>query len=309
MIDITAEVLRKMPLPEPGEGDKTARGDVLVIAGSRQVPGAALLSGVAALRAGAGRLRIATCISNAAALAIAVPEAFVLGLSETAAGGIDPSNVDELLRLIDDADCVLVGPGLLDQPAVDALIQAILEQTKPGRSFVFDAVALKAIRDAGVGKAHGHQIILTPHAGEMAGLLECERVSVEADPETFARRAAQTFGATVALKGARTFIAQAQENLGVCRLGNVGLATSGSGDVLAGVIAGLLARGAQPFVAACWGVFLHATAGDRLAEKVGRLGFLARELLPEIPAIMGGAVVTQDLSTSANNAKTPQGIL
>src|SRR4051794_31155115 len=100
MIDITAEALRKMPLPEPGEGDKTARGEVLVIAGSRQVPGAALLSGVAALRAGAGRLRIATCTSNAPALAVAVPEAFVLGLSETAAGGIDPSNVDELLGII-----------------------------------------------------------------------------------------------------------------------------------------------------------------------------------------------------------------
>jgi ADP-dependent NAD(P)H-hydrate dehydratase len=286
MIEITPELLRKMPLPEPGEGDKTARGDVLVIAGSRQVPGAALLSGEAALRAGAGRLRIATCTSNAAAVAVAVPEAFVIGLSETAEGGIDPSNVDELLRLVEDADCILVGPGLLDQTAVDALVRAIFERSKPDRSFVFDAVALKAIRNAGVGKSHGQQLILTPHAGEMAGLLQCERTTVDADPQRFARQAAQTFGATVALKGARTFIAEAEANLGVCRLGNVGLATSGSGDVLAGVIAGLFARGAEPFVATCWGVFLHATAGDRLAKKVGRLGFLARELLPEIPRLM-----------------------
>src|SRR3978361_1874493 len=285
MIEITAEALRKMPLPEPGEGDKTARGDVLVIAGSRQLAGAALLSGEAALRAGAGRLRIATCKSNAAALAVAIPEAFVLGLSETALGGIDPSNVDELLGLIDGAGCVLVGPGLLDQVAVDALVQAIFKRSKPGKSFVFDALALKGIRNAGGRKSHGQQIALTPHAGEMAGLLEGERTTVEADPGRFARQAALTFGATVALKGAGTFIAQAQK-LGFCGLGNVGLATSGAGDVLAGVIAGLLARGTEPFAAACWGVFVHATAGDRLAKKVGRLGFLARELLPEIPGIM-----------------------
>src|SRR3978361_934818 len=295
MIEITAEALRKMPLPEPGEGDKTARGDVLVIAGSRQLAGAALLSGEAALRAGAGRLRIATCKSNAAALAVAIPEAFVLGLSETALGGIDPSNVDELLGLIDGAGCVLVGPGLLDQAAVDALVQAIFKRSKPGKSFVFDALALKGIRNAGVRKSHGQQIILTPHAGEMAGLLECERTTVEADPERFARQAALTFRAAVALKGAGTFIAQAQQKLGFCGLGNVGLATSGSGDVLAGVIAGLFARGAEPFAAACWGVFLHASAGDRLAKKVGRLGFLARELLPEIPGIMQEPIITEDL--------------
>src|ERR1041384_6528839 len=103
MIEITPDVLRTMPLPQPGEGDKRSRGDVLVIAGSKQVPGAALLSGVAALRAGAERLRISTCQSNAAALAVAVPEAFVLGVRETSAGGIDPSNIGELLPLVEDA--------------------------------------------------------------------------------------------------------------------------------------------------------------------------------------------------------------
>src|SRR4051794_38184320 len=238
MIEITPEVLRMMPLPQPGEGDKRARGDVLVIAGSKQVPGAALLSGVAALRAGAGRLRIATCRSNAAALAVAVPEAFVLGVSETSAGGLDPSNIDEILGLIDDADSVLVGPGLMDQDAVDALVEAIVQRSKAERSFIFDAAALKAVHHAGINKSHAHKLVFTPHAGEMAGLLGCERDDVEADPPGFARRAAQQHAATVALKGARTFLAEGDTDVGFCARGNVGLATSGSGDVLAGIIAG-----------------------------------------------------------------------
>jgi hydroxyethylthiazole kinase-like uncharacterized protein yjeF len=191
MIEITPDVLRTMPLPQPGEGDKRSRGDVLVIAGGRQVPGAALLSGVAALRAGAGRLRIATCQSNAAALAVAVPEAFVMGVSETSAGGIDPSNVDELLRLTENADSILIGPGLMDQDAIDALVEPMLHKSKTGMSFIFDAGAIKAIRHANVGNSHGHNVILTPHAGEMAGLLGCERGEVESDPSNFAHRAAQ----------------------------------------------------------------------------------------------------------------------
>lgn len=286
MIEITPDVLRTMPLPQPGEGDKRSRGDVLVIAGSKQVPGAALLSGVAALRAGAGRLRIATCQSNAAALAVAVPEAFVLGMSETSAGGLHPSNVEEILGLVEDADSVLVGPGLMDQDAVDALVEAIIRRSTSERCFIFDAAALKAVRHAGMNKSHGHKLIFTPHAGEMAGLLGCERDDVEADPPSFARRAAQRYAAIVSLKGARTFIAEGDKDLGFSARGNVGLATSGSGDVLAGIIAGLVARGAAPFVASCWGVFIHATAGDRLANKVGGLGFLARELLAEVPGIL-----------------------
>jgi hydroxyethylthiazole kinase-like uncharacterized protein yjeF len=286
MIEITPDVLRTMPLPDPGEGDKRARGDVLVIAGSRQVPGAALLSGVASLRAGAGRLRIATCESNASALALAVPEAFVVGMSETSEGGIDPSNIDNLLHLTEVADAVLIGPGLIDQSAVDGLVKGILRNSKAGTTLVFDAAALKALRHAKLGKSHGCDVILTPHAGEMAGLLGVERSEVEADPAAFADRAAKTYAATVALKGARTFIAQADRVPGFCARGNVGLATSGSGDVLAGIVAGLAARGACTFSATCWGVYVHAMAGDCLAERIGGLGFLARELLPEVPRIL-----------------------
>jgi NAD(P)H-hydrate repair Nnr-like enzyme with NAD(P)H-hydrate dehydratase domain len=119
----------------------------------------------------------------------------------------------------------------------------------------------------------------------MAALMRRDRDTLEADPARWASEAAETFGAVVAFKGARTFIAAPDRETCVAE-GHVGLATSGSGDVLAGVIAGLLARGADPFRATCWGVYLHAEAGRRLAQDVGKLGFLAHELLPEIPRVM-----------------------
>jgi ADP-dependent NAD(P)H-hydrate dehydratase len=286
--EVTAEYLRQRPLPDPEEGDKKARGNVVVVAGGRDVPGAAVLAGMAALRAGAGRLQIATCLSNATALAMAVPEALVLGLPETPTGGIDPAAVARLMPLLESADAVLVGPGMQDEDAIADLTTAILQKGARGPAFVVDAGAIKnlyASRD--LLKLHEGRIVITPHAGEMAGLMGIHRSEVESDPLRIARQAAVDLHAIVALKGARTFIVSSLEKPSVCREGNVGLATSGSGDVLAGVITGLLARGAPPFVAACWGVYLHAKAGDYLSETIGPLGFLARELLPEIPRIMG----------------------
>jgi len=284
MIGVTPEFLRQMPLPNPEEGDKKARGNVLIVAGGVQVPGAALLAGTAALRAGAGRLQIATCKRNAVAIGIAIPEALVLGLPETTEGGIDPRAIEPLAPHLKQADAVLIGPGLDDEHAIDGLRSAILATLAPELPVVIDARAIKGLRPS---SAHQGRIVLTPHAGEMAGLMDTERSNVEADPATIAHQAAHDFQAVVALKGARTFIASPREQPVVCREGNVGLATSGSGDVLAGTITGLLARGAPPFEAVCWGVYLHAKAGDKLSRSVGPLGFLARELLLEIPRIMG----------------------
>jgi ADP-dependent NAD(P)H-hydrate dehydratase len=283
MIDVTPEFLRQMPLPHPEEGDKKARGNVLIVAGGVQVPGAALLAGTAALRAGAGRLQIATCTRNAVAIGVAIPEALVIGLPETSEGGIDPRAIAPLAPHLKQADAVLIGPGLDDDHAIDGLRSAILRTIAPQLPVVIDARAIKGLR---ASNPHRARLVLTPHAGEMAGLMGVERSKVEADPATIAHQAAHDCQAVVALKGARTFIASIHEQPVVCKEGNVGLATSGSGDVLAGTITGLLARGAPPFEAVCWGVYLHARAGDQLARTIGPLGFLARELLLEIPRIM-----------------------
>lgn len=137
-------------------------------------------------------------------------------------------------------------------------------------------------------RAHGGRVVLTPHAGEMAGMLGVDKDAVAADPEGTARRAAAMLHAVVALKGSCTVVAAPDGRAWSYGGGGVGLATSGSGDTLAGMVTGLLARGTEPEAALLWGVWLHGEAGRRLARTRGRVGFLARELLAEVPAIMAG---------------------
>ncbi len=286
-IPITADLLRRMPLPQPdGDGDKEQRGRVLVVAGSVEVPGGALLAGIGALRAGAGKLQIATAASIAPHLGLALPEALVSGLPETPDGGIAPDSARRLAGRAAHCDAVLIGPGMMDEPAVAALTAALLAGLD-GPAFVLDAAALAGLGDDPAPlHRHGGRVVLTPHAGEMAALLGRTRDRVLADPLGAARQAAARLRAVVVLKGGQTRIVSPQGEAWIYRDGAVGLATSGSGDTLAGIVAGLLARGAAPLQAAAWGVRLHGEAGNRLTRRHGPLGFLARELLAEIPAAM-----------------------
>lgn len=288
---VTAELLGRLALPQPSQqGDKEDRGRVLVVAGSTEVPGGALLAAVAALRAGAGKLQVATVASVAPHLGLALPEALVSGLAETAAGGIDPGAAEVLLPRMARCNAVLIGPGMMDEEAVAALVLRVLaglDGGADGPALVLDAAAL-----TGLGAArdllhrYGGRVVATPHAGEMAGLLGISREEVTADPLAIARRVAAELQVVLVLKGAVTHICTPQGDAWSFSEGNVGLATSGSGDTLAGIVAGLLARGTTPLHAALWGVYLHGEAGNRLARTHGPLGFLARELLAEVPRIM-----------------------
>ena len=284
---VTREFLRGLPLPQPSkDGDKDQRGRVLVVGGSLEVPGAALLAGIAALRAGAGKLQIATGRSAAPHLGLAVPEALVAGLPETEAGGLDPAAAELLAARVRRCDAVLVGPGMMDEGAVLALTARLLAEM-PAIPLALDAaclVELPAAREA--LQPHAGRVVITPHAGEMAALLGVEREAIAAAPIAYGRKAASLLQVVVVLKGGRTQIVTPQGEAWTYAEGSVGLATSGSGDVLAGIVAGLLARGAPPAEAAIWGVALHGEAGNRLARRVGPLGFLARELLTEIPGVM-----------------------
>lgn len=284
MIDIDEALLGTMPLPaHDGEVDKDARGRVLVIGGSVEVPGAALLASVAALRAGAGKLQIATVRSAALALGLAVPEALVSGHDETPDGGIDPAAADDLGKRLDRCDAVLIGPGMTGSDATASLVAALASHACDA-VLVLDAAALDCPH-ALLAARDGHAV-LTPHAGEMARLLDTDRDAVLADPEGHARDAARRTGSIVALKGSQTLIATPEGDLYRYGGGGVGLATSGSGDTLAGIVTGLAARGCDPLTAAIWGVYLHGEAGARLTRTVGRVGFLARELLDEVPRVM-----------------------
>lgn len=289
MKTITPALLRRWPLPAlDEEGGKHSRGTVLVVGGSREVVGAIVLAGEAALRVGAGRLQLATVASQATALGPVVPEARVIGLAATRRGELAPAAARALRATFATCDAALVGPGTVDSATGRALIAAHVDAS-PGAALVVDAGVRPALRERRhpVARAAARcRVIATPHAGEMASLMDLDAADVTRDAPAIATEAATRFGIIVVLKGAETFIAAPDGQLLCNRTGNLGLGTSGSGDVLAGAIAGLCARGAEPLQAAAWGVHLHARAGDLLARRLGPLGYLARELAPELPALL-----------------------
>jgi hydroxyethylthiazole kinase-like uncharacterized protein yjeF len=226
-------------------------------------------------------------------VALAMPEARVIGLLEHASAGFSMDAVACLDPLTDRVDAVLIGPGMRDEPATAALVHALLPRFEAaGTSIVLDACAMGTLLHppahwpAGRPWRFERPVILTPHAGEMAHLTGIAKDAINAEPDPLALDAAREWNAVLALKGARTVIATPDGTLYQHEGGNVGLAISGSGDVLAGIIAGLAARGAPLDQAACWGVALHARAGERLAERMGTLGYLAREISREIPALL-----------------------
>lgn len=284
---ITAATLRGLPLPDPAGGSKEARGSALVVAGSVEVPGAAILAGTAALRAGAGKLQMSIAAGTAPHAALAVPEALVVRLPEGEGGHVDHLQAAEvLLPRSERAAAILVGAGMASGEPTRALTTALL--TGPAKGpFVLDAASIDGLcEQAETVRARGGRVVLTPHAGEMARCLDCERDAVEADPLGAARQAAGRLGAVVVMKGAETWIVDPAGDTWHYSGGGAGLATSGSGDVLAGIIVGLLARGTKPAEAAAWGVFLHGEAGRRLGRSCGPIGFLARELPGEVPRLM-----------------------
>jgi hydroxyethylthiazole kinase-like uncharacterized protein yjeF len=285
-VAVTPEFLRTHPLPRhEQEGDKQARGRVLVIAGSVEVPGAALLGGLGVLRAGAGILQIATCRSAALHLAMAMPEAMVVGCGETPAGGIDPSNAPRLTELGSGCDAVLIGPGMMDEAAVAELTSELLKRLE-SPVFVLDASAFATLKTSEMPARRAGQMVVTPHSGEMAKFLDLPREEIDDAPLRAARQAATALQAVVALKGASTHVVSPDGEAWLSDNGSIGLATSGSGDTLAGILAGLLARGTRPALATIWAVYMHGEAGRRLAKRNGTFGLLAREIPGEIPNIM-----------------------
>jgi ADP-dependent NAD(P)H-hydrate dehydratase len=281
--EIDARLLRAWPLPQPdGSADKEDRGATLVIAGSEETPGAARLAAISALRAGAGKLAVATVAGIAAGLALRLDEARVIAMPETEGGGLAADGMARIESLLAKVDAVLIGPGLLDAAATRAFTRRVLKRTTRG-AVVVDALAMDVVLEV---RRFERAPLLTPHAGEMAHLTGLAKEEVLADPERHARDAAQRWNAVVALKGATTYIATPDGDCWRHVSHHAGLGTSGSGDALAGIVVGLAARGASLAQAAVWGVALHARAGRALAERLGTIGYLAGELPGEVPALL-----------------------
>ena len=262
-----------------------------MVGGARATPGAALLAGAAALRAGAGKLTLAVAESVSVHLGVAMPECGSIGLPETPAGSVKPE-LDRISSYLNKADAVLVGPGLDDPDLAAELLEAMLRRehgagsAKGGAAVVLDAYALGALvqLEDQLDPWRG-RLILTPNPKEAEVLLGREVRDLEKDLAEIAAR----FDAVVSCQGLITQppgLNPDEPELWKITTGYGGLGTSGSGDVLAGAIAGLRARGTTGAQAACWGTHLHAAAADRLASRLGPLGFLARELSDELPALM-----------------------
>ena len=283
-LPVTKATLRRWPLPSPTpEGSKEDRGNLLIIAGSAEIPGAAILPATAAFRAGAGKVTVATPAEVTGIVGQAVPEARVVSVATISASRVGALN--------DAFDAVLIGPGIVESKPLRALVlAAVASQSRA--IIVLDAGAIASLADAklrqmlrGRARSAATRCVITPHAGEMASLLNADRTYVEEHAALLAPRLCAATNTVVALKGATTWIA-APGRLWSYKSHNSGLATAGSGDVLAGIIAALAARGATAAQATVWGVVLHALSGESLRRRHGALGLLARELPHEIPKIM-----------------------
>jgi hydroxyethylthiazole kinase-like uncharacterized protein yjeF len=281
---LTRSALKRFPLPLLVDGDKETKGRILVIAGSRQVAGAALLTATAAMRSGAGKLRMLTVDSVSVATALAMPEAMVVGLPEARDGGFTRGAVREVREQSHEVDVVVAGPGMAQAQTCEALADALLAGQA---SIVLDAALLHSLKPLdnerrGSSKAP----ILLPHSGELASLLDCDEEIIERDPLGCGLRAAELYGAHVLVKGVTSHVVSMDGRAWTYRGGAPGLGVSGSGDTLAGIVGGLLARGADPLTALLWGVLLHGEAGEALSRRVGPIGFLAREIPDEVPALL-----------------------
>ncbi|OMH23560.1 hypothetical protein BKD30_11605 [Tersicoccus phoenicis] len=269
---VSPRLLRRHPLPT-ASGGKRQRGSLLVVGGSRRTPGAAALTGLAGLRVGAGRLTLAIAASVASPLAVALPEAGIVGLPEDPAGSVLGDCAETLLA--EDADAVVIGPGLTDIDQTAVLLRELLPRLCAHTAVALDAFALGALaHHPELAEPVAGRLLLTPNQTEV-GLLLGEEPRNEA---AGARETARRFDAVVSCGG----IVAGPDGAFRVRAGGPGLGTSGSGDVLVGAAGGLLARGAAPQTAALWATWLHHTAGERVARRVGPVGFLARELADEL---------------------------
>jgi NAD(P)H-hydrate epimerase len=271
-------------LPEQKRtASKFTRGRVLVICGSRGMTGAAIMAGTTALRTGCGIVNVAVPKSERSLVAQAMPELLTIGLTEQENGAPDLPAWDELAEAIGHADVILVGSGLRPWSGTAELLRKIV--TEVDKPMVVDAGALRAlVGQTSLLKDRKAATIVTPHSGELASLLERQWEEVDRDRFSAARGFAEEHGVVVAMKGAPTYTFDVDGTAYINSTGNAGLATAGSGDVLAGILVGVLAQMPANALNACMvGVYLHGLAGDLAAREKTQLGMTATDLTHMLP--------------------------
>ena len=290
-VEITEEFVWQSIPPRARDSHKGTFGSVLAVAGSAFYRGAALLAAEGALRTGAGIVTLASVEPVVSAAVTRLPECCLCPCKEGAQGGIAPENVPLLRR--QKATVLLLGPGLggtAQSAARAAETRTLVQQLLPGfaGAAVLDADGLNAAAQLlAEGKPFPHpagELVVTPHPGEMARLTGFSAAELAADREGIALHYAKAWNAVVVLKGAHTVVASPDGRVCVNPTGNPGLARGGSGDVLAGMLAALLACGLPAYEAAACAVYLHGAAADRAAAKRGEYGMLPHDILPELGA-------------------------
>ena len=273
----------KIPRLKPRAAD-THKGDfgkVCVIAGSIGMSGAAALAGRAALRAGAGLVRVATPKSVLPIVASIESSFTTIPLPEDNTGRIAANAVNIILNLIPDNDCIAFGPGLGITQGVSSVLERLLEQK--GLRLIIDADGLNNLSKINDWpRKNKADIILTPHPGEMKRLWTgLFRTTLPSDRQSQAAQLANKTGTTVVLKGKGTIVTDG-EKLYVNKTGNPGMATGGTGDVLTGVITALVGQGLSNFDAAVLGVYVHGLAGDIAAKKFGQISLIATDVIESL---------------------------
>ncbi len=275
----------------PSRPERAHKGDfgrVLIVAGSIDYPGAALLTALGAMRSGAGVVRVATAESVAARLAPAVPEITWMALDEEAPGLISPGGWRRVTTAAPGYDAVVIGPGLGSQPATQRRARQLIASLALPRVVDADGLNALAAGDRWWRAARG-SMVLTPHPGEFARLTGAD-APVSEDDDGRADAAAAAAGSwhqVVVLKGAHTVVAEPSGEVHASTVSTPALATAGSGDLLAGTIGAFLAAGADGVAAAVCGVAVHGAAGLLAAERIGTAGAMAGDLAALLPEAIG----------------------
>lgn len=287
---IEKEDVRAFIPQRPVNSHKHSVGKVFILAGSKSMMGAAWLCSQAALRSGAGQVILGVPESEYASIAQRTVEVMPLGLPSTKQGGLSLQALLQIKERLQWADVLLMGCGMSRDPETQELIRKILSECRI--PIVLDADGLTAAaKDLSVLRRKGRELIITPHHGEFSRLTGISAKEIAMDPFRYASEFAQQHSCTVILKGAPTVTAGPDGRCIVNCTGNPGMSTAGSGDVLAGLTASVLAQGAKQMPAAVSSVFLHGAAGDAAARKIGQYGMTAGDILRSVPSIIKEVVL------------------
>jgi NAD(P)H-hydrate epimerase len=282
---LTPDYIKGMFKSREPDAHKGDTGHLLIVSGSPGKTGAAAMTAISAMRVGAGLVTLGIPKSLNPVAETLVLEAMTRPLPDTREGVLDEAAFDEIMTLLSDKKCLAIGPGIGTARETKRLVHRIIQNGPI--PIVIDADGLNNLA------GHSHllkevsvPVVMTPHPGEMARLIDTPTKEIQKNRIKFARNFAKEFQVHVVLKGAGTVIAHPDETIAVNPTGNPGMASGGMGDVLTGIIAGLITQGYSPEAASHIGVYLHGAAADTLADRIGPVGYLASEVMNAIPGEM-----------------------